>query len=166
MIEADLVDCMVSLPSQLFYNTQIPACLWFLARNKTETTKLRNRTNEILFIDARELGTMISRKQKELSDKDIAKISDTYHKWRSKEFEKDYKNVAGFCKSANIQDVRKNNYILTPGRYIDFKEVAEDGIAFDDKMKSLSATLSEQIQKANALDEAIKSNLQKIGYNL
>ena len=158
---------MVSLPSQLFYNTQIPACLWFLARNKEGNTKLRNRNNEILFIDARELGTMISRKQKELSEKDIAKISDTYHNWRSKaDFEANYKDIAGFCKSANIQDVRKNNYILTPGRYIDFKEVAEDGIAFDNKMQTLSATLSAQMQKANDLDEAIKLNLSKIGYTI
>jgi type I restriction enzyme M protein len=161
------VDCMVSLPSQLFYNTQIPACLWFLARNKEGNSKFRNRNNEILFIDARELGTMISRKQKELSEKDIAKISDTYHNWRSKaDFEANYKDIAGFCKSANIQDVRKNNYILTPGRYIDFKEVVEDGIAFDDKMQTLSATLSAQMQKANELDEAIKLNLSKIGYEL
>ena len=110
LIENDLVDCMVSLPSQLFYNTQIPACLWFLARNKEGNSKLRNRNNEILFIDARELGTMISRKQKELSDKDIAKISDIYHNWRSKaDFEANYKDIAGFCKSANIQDIRKNN---------------------------------------------------------
>lgn len=166
MVEADLVDCMVSLPSQLFYNTQIPACLWFMVRNKTETTKFRNRTNEILFIDARELGTMISRKQKELSDKDIAKISDTYHKWRSKEFDTEYKDIAGFCKSASIQDIRKNNYILTPGRYIDFKEAEEDEIAFNDKMQTLTATLSAQMQKANALDEAIKLNLSKIGYEL
>lgn len=168
MIEADLVDCMVSLPSQLFYNTQIPACLWFLARNKTETTKFRNRTNEILFIDARELGTMISRKQKELSDKDIVKISDTYHKWRASTSSATaiYKDEPGFCKSATIEDVRKNNYILTPGRYIDFKEVAEDGVAFDDKMKSLSATLSAQMQKALSLDSEIKKNLEKIGYKL
>ena len=158
---------MVSLPSQLFYNTQIPACLWFLSRNKEGNTKLRNRNNEILFIDAREIGTMISRKQKELSEKDIAKIADTYHNWRSKEkFENDYKDIAGFCKSANIQDVRKNNYVLTPGRYIDFKEVAEDGIAFEDKMQTLSATLSAQMQKANELDEAIKLNLSKIGYEI
>lgn len=166
MIEADLVDCMVSLPSQLFYNTQIPACLWFLARNKAETNKFRNRTNEILFIDARELGSMISRKQKELSDKDIAKISDTYHKWRSKEFETGYKDIAGFCKSASIQDIRKNNYILTPGRYIDFKEVEDDGVGFDDKMKQLTKTLKEQMQKAISLDNEIKNNLEKIGYKL
>ena len=166
MIEADLIDCMVALPSQLFYNTQIPACLWFLARNKTETAKFRNRTNEILFIDARELGTMISRKQKELSEKDIAKISDTYHKWRNKEFETEYKDDAGFCKSANIQEVRKNNYILTPGRYIDFKEAEDDGVGFDDKMKQLTKTLKEQMQKAVSLDNDIKNNLEKIGYKL
>lgn len=168
MIEADLVDCMVSLPSQLFYNTQIPACLWFLARNKTETTKFRNRANEILFIDARELGIMISRKQKELGDSDIAKISDTYHKWRASTGSATgiYTDVPGFCKSANIQDIRKNNYILTPGRYIDFKEVEQDGIEFDEKMQKLTATLSEQMQKANELDDAIKRNLAKIGYGI
>ena len=169
LIENDLVDCMVSLPSQLFYNTQIPACLWFLARDKGKNKKWRARQNEILFIDARELGNMISRKQKELSDNDIAKISDTYHNWRkASESElaglKDYQDVPGFCKSATIEDVRKNNYILTPGRYIDFKEVTEDGIAFDDKMQTLIATLSAQMQKANELDEAIKINLAKIGY--
>ena len=175
LIENDLVDCMVSLPSQLFYNTQIPACLWFLARNKEGFSStggngkggLRNRNNEILFIDALELGFMISRKQKELSDKDIAKISDTYHNWRSNaNFKTNYKNIAGFCKSANIQDVRKNNYILTPGRNIDFKELAGDGIVFDDKMQTLTTTLSEQMQKANDLDEAIKLNLSKIGYTI
>jgi len=191
MIEADLVDCMVSLPSQLFYNTQIPACLWFLARNKTETTKFRNRTNEVLFIDARELGTMISRKQKELTDEDITKIADTYHKWRKSpnldsqdlldtndlknkkssqslnqnNHSSDYVDIPGFCKSANIQDIRKNNYILTPGRYIDFKEV-EDGQAFEEKMRQLTTQLKEQMQKANELDEAIKQNLKKIGYEI
>jgi type I restriction enzyme M protein len=190
LIENDLVDCMVSLPAQLFYNVAIPACLWFLARNKEGNTKLRNRNNEILFIDARELGTMISRKQKELSDIDIAKISDTYHNWRKKPSElglnrlkddkmmddkilkssnpkhpnSDYVDIPGFCKSATIEEVRKNNYILTPGRYIDFAAVEEDGIAFDDKMQTLTATLTAQMQKANELDEAIKLNLAKIGY--
>ncbi|MBX7227166.1 MAG: type I restriction-modification system subunit M [Chitinophagales bacterium] len=168
LIENDLVDCMVSLPSQLFYNTQIPACLWFLARDKGKNKKWRARQNEILFIDARELGTMISRKQKELSEKDIAKISDTYHNWRASADTgtNEYKDMAGFCKSATIEDVRKNNYILTPGRYIDFKEVAEDGIAFDEKMTTLTQTLKEQMQKAYELDEAIKLNLAKIGYVL
>jgi type I restriction enzyme M protein len=164
LIENDLVDCMVSLPAQLFYNTQIPACLWFLARNKTNS-KFRNRSNEILFIDARELGSMISRKQKELSDKDILKISDTYHNWRSKEWQTTY-NVPGFCKAANIQEIRKNNYILTPGRYIDFKEAEDDGHAFEEKMQQLTATLKDQMQKAASLDEAIKTNLKKIGYEI
>jgi type I restriction enzyme M protein len=171
LIENDLVDCMVSLPSQLFYNTQIPACLWFLSRNKASTgsaSKFRNRNNEILFIDARELGTMISRKQKELSDKDIAKISDTYHNWRTStnSATNEYKDIAGFCKSATIEDVRKNNYILTPGRYIDFKEAVEDSEAFADKMQTLTAVLSAQMQKAGALDEAIKVNLLKIGFEV
>src|SRR5690606_19743712 len=111
LIEDDLVDCMVALPAQLFYNTQIPACLWFLARNKTNG-KLRARSKEILFIDAREMGSMISRKQKELTNKDIAIIADTYHNWRSKEWQQKYKDIPGFCKSANIEDVQKNNYIL------------------------------------------------------
>jgi type I restriction enzyme M protein len=162
---------MVALPSQLFYNTQIPACLWFLARNKTETTKFRNRTNEILFIDARELGSMISRKQKELSDKDIATISDTYHSWRKSSESgfpelKNYQDIPGFCKSATIEDVRKNNYILTPGRYIDFKEAEDDGVGFDDKMKKLTEILKEQMLKANELDNSIKNNLKKIGYEI
>jgi type I restriction enzyme M protein len=115
--------------------------------------------------------TMISRKQKGLSDKDIAKISDTHHNWR-KESEsgfagfKDYQDIAGFCKSSIIEDVRKNNYILTPSRYIDFKEVAEEGIVFAEKMATLTQILKEQMQKANELDEAIKQNLAKIGYAL
>lgn len=165
LIENDLVDCMVSLPAQLFYNTQIPACLWFLARNKTNG-KFRNRSNEILFIDTREMGTMVSRKQKELTDKDIEKIAGTYHSWRGKKWKEEYKDIPGFCKAENIQEIRKNNHILTPGRYIDFKEVEDDGEVFDDKMKKFTADLKEQMQKSSLLDEAIKTNLKKIGYPL
>lgn len=165
LIENDLVDCMVSLPPQLFYNTQIPACLWFLARNKTNG-KFRNRSHEILFIDARELGTMISRKQRELTVEDISKISETYHLWRSKEAKKTYADIPGFCKSASIDEVRKNNYILTPGRFIEFKEVEYDGEAFDEKMKQLSVTLIEQMGKSLSLDNTIISNLKKIGYGI
>lgn len=164
MIEDDLIDCMVALPSQLFYNTQIPACLWFLTRNKEATNKFRNRKNETLFIDARELGTMISRRQKELTLEDIAKIAATYHNWRDKEPETSYEDKPGFCKSATLQDIRKNNYVLTPGRYIDFKEAEDDGISFDEKMQSLTAQLAKQMAKSNALDDAIKENLGKIGY--
>lgn len=165
IIEADLVDCMVSLPAQLFYNTQIPACLWFLSRNKTNG-KFRHRSNEILFIDAREIGSMISRRQKELTEADLAKIADAYHNWRSKENHDRYKDEAGFCKSVNIQEVRKNNYILTPGRYIDFKEAEDDGETFDEKMRVLTADLAEQMTKAATIDEQIKVNLAKIGYGL
>jgi len=165
LIEHDLVDCMVALPAQLFYNTQIPACLWFLARNKTNG-KFRNRSNEILFIDARELGTMISRSQKELTDTDILHISDVYHNWRDKNWQKKYKDVPGLCKAVKIDVVRKNNYILTPGRYIDFKEVEEDLEAFDKKMKRLTTTLGEQMKKATELDKDIKTNLGKIGYKM
>lgn len=163
MIEADLVDCMVALPSQLFYNTQIPACLWFLSRNKTNHN-FRNRSNEILFIDARELGTMISRKQKELTENDIQKISDTYHNWRNKN--DSYKDIPGFCKAANIQEIRKNNHILTPGRYIDFKEIEEDDQTFHEKMTYLTATLKEQMKKAGEIDNKVKESLRKIGYEL
>lgn len=165
MIEADLIDCMVALPAQLFYNTQIPACLWFLARNKTNGN-FRDRSKNVLFIDAREMGTMISRRQKELTENDINKIADTYHKWRSKSWETDYEDEPGFCKSATLDDIRKSNYILTPGRYIDFKEVEDDGIDFDDKMKQLTATLKEQMDKAKELDNSIKENLAKIGFEL
>ena len=184
MIEADLVDCMVALPSQLFYNTQIPACLWFLSRNKTETTKFRNRSNEILFIDAREHGSMISRKQKELTDSDIDAIAEIYHNWRGKNLNHDsldlqdnhdfrkehnhnfqgYCDVPGLCKSANIEEIRKNNYILTPGRYIDFKETEDDGIAFAEKMNTLTATLYGQMEEETRLNELIRENLRKIKY--
>lgn len=168
LIENDLVDCMVALPPQLFYNTQIPACLWFLARNKEGNSKLRNRNNEVLFIDARELGSMISRRQRELRDEeDIALIAEVYHNWRSKtDFETKYKDIAGFCKSVDIQTIRKHNYTLTPGRYIDFKEAEDDGITFVEKMEKFTQTMSEQMSKANELDEAIKQNLEKLGFIL
>jgi type I restriction enzyme M protein len=168
MIESDLVDCMVALPSQLFYNTQIPACLWFLARNKSETKRFRKRTNEVLFIDAREIGSMISRKQRELTDTDISTIAETYHRWRAmaKAGSLVYEDVAGFCKSATIDDIRRNNYILTPGRYIEFKAVEDDGEVFAEKMEKLTKTLKEQMQKAVSLDDEIKKNLEILGYKL
>ena len=165
MIENDLVDCMVALPTQLFYNTQIPACLWFLARNKSNG-KFRNRTSQILFIDAREIGTMISRRQKELTDEDISKISEIYHSWRAEDWEQEYKDVPGLCKTVSIDEIRKNNHILTPGRYIEFREEEDDGITFNAKMKKLTSELKEQIAKAKELDEEITKNLSSIGYKL
>jgi type I restriction enzyme M protein len=165
LIENDLVDCMVALPTQLFYNTQIPACLWFLARNKING-KFRNRTGHFLFIDAREIGTMISRRQKELTDLDIMSIGEIYHSWRSKDWESKYKDVPGLCKSVSLEEVRKNNYVLTPGRYIDFKEEEDDGEIFEEKMKKLTQELSEQIEKSSQLEAEIKKNLSSIGYEI
>lgn len=161
MIEARIVDCMVALPAQLFYNTMIPACLWFLARNKTNS-KFRNRENEILFIDARKLGTMINRRNKELSDEDIKQIANTYHNWRNKDG--DYKDIAGFCKSATIEEIKNNNFVLMPGRYVGTEDVEDDGIPFNEKMNALTAKLAEQFAKGNELEKTIRDNLKGIGY--
>ncbi len=165
LIENNLVDCMVALPTQLFYNTQIPACLWFLARNRTNG-KFRNRSNQILFIDAREVGRMISRKQRELQDEDISSIGEIYHSWREKDWEKKYEDIPGLCKSASIEEVRNNNYILTPGRYIEFKEEEDDRVEFEEKMKVLTSALKKQMNKAKELDDLITKNLSSIGYFL
>jgi type I restriction enzyme M protein len=162
MIEAGLIDCMVALPSQLFYNTMIPACLWFLARNKTNH-KFRDRSNEILFIDARKLGTMLNRRNRELTDDDIALITGTYHIWRSKDG--GYEDKAGFCKAATIDEVRNNSYVLMPGRYVGTEEEADDGVPFDEKMKALTTKLAEQFAKGAELEKTIRQNLKGIGYD-
>ena len=161
MIEAGSVDCMVALPAQLFYNTMIPACLWFLARDRTNH-KFRNRSNEILFIDARKLGSMISRRNKEFTDEDIAKISGTYHAWRGEGG--DYVDIPGFCKAATLDEVRANNYVLMPGRYVGTEEAEDDGVPFEEKMATLTAQLAEQFAKGNELQERIRQNLKGIGY--
>ena len=125
MIEAGIVDCMVTLPANLFYNTTIAASLWFLAKNKTNG-KFRNRANEILFIDARKLGVMINRKNRELKEEDINLIADTYHKWRN--VNGGYENIAGFCKAATMEEVIQNNYVLMPGRYVGTEEEEIDAL--------------------------------------
>ena len=163
MIEAGLVDCMVALPAQLFYNTMIPACLWFLARNKTNH-KFRDRSNEILFIDARKLGTMINRRNKELTDEDINSIATTYHAWRSKEGK--YSDKAGFCRSVSISEVSENKYVLMPGRYVGTEEEADDGVPFEEKMTILTSKLAKQFAKGNELENAIRENLGSIGYDI
>jgi len=152
---------MVALPAQLFYNTMIPACLWFLSRNKTNG-KFRNRSNEILFIDTRKLGTMINRRNKDLTDDDIKLISDTYHSWRNKDG--DYEDKPGFCKSATIQEVKKNNYVLMPGRYVGTETEEDDGIPFEEKMGTLTFKLAEQFAKGSDLEITIRDNLKGIGY--
>lgn len=163
IIEADIVDCMVALPSQLFYNTMIPVCLWFIARDK-KNHKYRDRRGEIIFIDARNMGAMIDRRHRELTGNDITKISDTYHTWRAKG--KKYKDEAGFCKSTKLGEIKKHGYILTPGRYVGTAEVEEDDEAFEEKMKRLTAELSEQFKKSIELEKEIKKNLKGLGYEV
>lgn len=163
LIKEGLVDCMVALPTQLFYNTQIPACLWFLARNR-KNHKFRDRSNEILFIDARNLGTMVSRKNKVLTDDDIAQISQAYHNWRKKDGK--YTDVQGFCKAATLAEVEANNFVLTPGRYVGTEEVEDDGISFDEKVGTITANLKQHFEKSNELQTRIKMNLIKIGIEI
>ncbi|MBD3668549.1 MAG: type I restriction-modification system subunit M [Kangiella sp.] len=170
IIENDLVDCMIALPGQLFYTTQIPVCLWFLTKNKTEQhfkdarEPFRNRQGETLFIDARNMGTMISRVHKELTTDDLAKIARTYHAWRGEKKDGKYKDEAGFCKSATLEEIAKNDYVLTPGRYVGAAEVEDDGIPFEVKMKELSQTLYQQMKEAEELDKTIRNNLEELGY--
>jgi type I restriction enzyme M protein len=164
IIEADLVDCMIALPGQLFYSTQIPVCLWIIARDK-RNGRFRDRRGEVLFIDARKLGSMIDRVHRELTDEDIAKIAGTYHAWRGdKDSKAKYEDVRGFCKGATLDDVRKHGHVLTPGRYVGAEATEDDGEPFEEKMKRLTATLAEQQQEAAKLDAAITANLKELGY--
>src|SRR2546422_3045554 len=159
IVEADLVDCMVALPGQLFYSTQIPVCLWFLARNK-KNGRFRNRRGETLFIGAPKLGTMADRVHRELLDADIAKIAGTYHAWRGDKDAGEYADVPGFCKRAQLADIRKHGYVLTPGRYVGAEAAENDGEPFEEKMKRLVASLREQQAEAAKLDAAIATNLK------
>ncbi|MCY4465807.1 MAG: class I SAM-dependent DNA methyltransferase [Chloroflexi bacterium] len=157
LVENDLVDCMVALPSQLFYSTQIPACLWFLARG-------RKRTGEILFIDARQMGEMRDRTQRELTEADINRIAATYHAWQ--DGTEEYADEPGFCKSASLEEVAKHDFLLTPGRYVGMVPQEEDAESFSEKMTRLVAELREQQSEADQLDAAIAANLKELGYGL
>jgi type I restriction enzyme M protein len=163
IIEADLVDCMVALPGQLFYSTQIPVCLWFLARNKRDP-RFRRRPGEVLFIDARKLGTMADRVHRELRDEDLKKIAGTYHAWRGDKDAGRYADVAGFSKAAKLEDIRKHGHVLTPGRYVGAEVAGEDSEPFEEKMMRLVTTLREQYTEAAKLDAAIVANLKDLGY--
>ena len=163
LIEADRVDCMVALPGQLFYSTQIPACLWFLARDR-RNGQLRDRRGEILFIDARKLGRMVDRTHRELTDEDVARIAQTYHAWRGEDGAGEYTDVPGFCKSATLEEVRRHGHVLTPGRYVGAEAQEEDGEPFEDKMKRLVAELRQQQTEAAKLDAAIEVNLKSLGF--
>jgi type I restriction enzyme M protein len=163
LIEADLVDCMVALPGQLFYSTQIPACLWFLARDR-KNGKFRDRRGQVLFIDARKLGRMVDRTHRELTDEDITRIARTYHAWRGEKDAGEYADVPGFCKSATLDEVRKHGHVLTPGRYVGAEARDEDDEPFAQKMARLVAQLRDQQAEAQRLDEAIWKNLKELGY--
>lgn len=167
MIDADLVDCMVALPGQLFYSTQIPVCLWFLTKNKLES-KRRRRQGETLFIDARKMGTLIDRVHRELTDADLQKIVGTYHAWRGDKGASmnavAYEDVAGFCKSATTADIASHGYVLTPGRYVGAEKVEDDGEPFAEKMPRLVAELNEQFEESAKLEAQIKRNLEGLGY--
>lgn len=163
IVEADLVDCIVALPKQLFYNTGIPACLWFLSRKKAGNGD-RKRQGEILFIDAGEIGHLIDRTHRVFTDEDIAHIAGTYHEWR-KEGGK-YEDVKGFCKSATLEDVGKHKFVLTPGRYVGVPDGVDDGVPFDEKMKKLTNELKAQLEEEQRLNAEIKKQLKKVGYGL
>ncbi len=179
LIEADLVDCMVALPGQLFYSTQIPVCLWFLTKTKS-AAKRRKRKGETLFIDARKLGTLIDRVHRELTDTDIGKIVSTYHAWRgdsgvgfqpAKEHDKQdahptYADIAGFCKSATTAEIAAHGHVLTPGRYVGAEEIEDDGEPFEDKMKRLTTELKAQFDESEKLEKAIKKNLANLGFKI
>jgi type I restriction enzyme M protein len=163
LIKAGLVDCIVAMPPQLFYSVQISCCLWFVSRDRYDH-KFRNRHDEILFIDARKMGTMVSRKNRELTGEDIDKISSVYHSWRT--INGKYEDVKGFCKAAKIEEVEKNGFVLTPGRYVGSDFVEEDDGIFEDKMANLTKELSEQFKQSKELEERIRKNLENVGWKI
>ncbi len=163
IVEDDLVDCIVMLPTQLFYNTGIPACLWFLSRYKNGNKK-RARKGEVLFIDASELGAMINRRNRIFNDEDIQKIAATYHEWKKHDGE--YEDIKGFCKSTTLEEIRKHKYVLTPGRYVGIPDEEDDGVPFEEKMAALTEELKKQMKEEERLNREIKEQLSKLGFEL
>lgn len=163
LIEADLVECMVALPGQLFTNTQIPACIWFLTKDKSGGNGKAHRKGEVLFIDARQIGFMKDRVLRDFSREDIARIADIFHAWQT---DKGYEDEAGFCFSATLKDIQKNDFVLTPGRYVGAAEQDEDDEPFAEKMARLTAQLKDQLEESAKLEAQIKANLGGLGYEL
>jgi len=161
IIEDDLVDVVIACPPKLFYNVSLPVSLWFLTKNKKDG-RFRNRTGETLFIDAREIYTPISRKQNTFTDEQIQKIANTVRAWRGQKEYGEYKDIPGFCKSVTIEEIRKNGYVLTPGRYVGIAPPPDDGIPFEEKMKKLKAELEEYFRQGRELEEKIRENLRKL----
>jgi len=163
LLEEDCVECLVALPGQLFTNTQIPACIWFLTKSKRARDKFRDRTNEVLFIDARNMGYMKNRVLRDFKPEDMRKIADTFHHWQTSE---NYEDVPGFCNSAALDQIKQHDYILTPGRYVGAAEEEDDGEPFADKMTRLTAQLKEQFEQSDKLEAEIKKNLVELGYSV
>jgi len=163
LIEDDLIECMVALPGQLFTNTQIPACIWFLTKNKQEKNKKRNREGEVLFIDARNLGYMKDRVLKDFSIDDIQKISETFHNWQQGS---NYEDELGFCYSAKVEDMEKHDFVLTPGRYVGAEEIEDDGIPIKEKVDKLTALLEEQFKEGRSLEDEIQDSLKELKYEV
>jgi type I restriction enzyme M protein len=161
LLEEDRVECMVALPGQLFTNTQIPACIWFLTKNKKARDKFRDRSGEVLFIDARNMGYMKDRVLRDFTPEDIKNIADTFHNWKTGE---DYEDVAGYCSSATLEKIKGHDYVLTPGRYVGAAEEEDDGEPFVEKMTRLTAQLKEQFEQSDKLEAEIKKNLAGLGY--
>jgi len=166
MVEKDVVDCMVALPGQLFYSTQIPACLWFLARNKNPGSDWRDRRGEVLFIDARKLGVLVDRTRRELSDSDVQRIADTYHAWRGEPNAAEYQDVSGFCKSASLEAIREHGHVLTPGRYVGTEDMEDDNGSFEERMTRLTTALGEQLAESANLQITMREQLRLIGFPL
>lgn len=170
MVEAGVVDCMVALPGQLFYSTQIPACLWILAKDRSnglvKNTKLRDRRNEVLFIDARKMGVLVDRTRRELTDAEVARIATVYHAWRGEKDAGEYADVPGFCKAASLDEIRKHGHVLTPGRYVGAEAQEDDDEVFAEKMQRLTAQLSEQMARGAELDAVIREKLGALGYGV
>ena len=165
LLEADIVDCMIALPGQLFFNTQIPACIWIMAKDKAgKRDGRRNRKNEVLFIDARNMGEMISRVQRAFSDEDILQLASIYHSWRNKD--KGYSDQAGLCKSVTLEEIKSHDYVLTPGRYVGIAKVKDDGIPFHEKMEKLTKELKDSFVESKKLEKQIKKNLAGIGFKI
>jgi type I restriction enzyme M protein len=166
LVERDLVECMVALPGQLFTNTQIPACIWFLTKNKGEREnglKYANRKERFLFIDARQLGYMKDRVLRDFTTADIRKMVGTFHAWQKGE---GYEDIPGFCKTANLEEIRKHDHVLTPGRYVGAADEEADGELFAEKMARLTAQLKGQFAQSAELEERINRNLAGLGYGL
>jgi type I restriction enzyme M protein len=163
IVEADLVDCMIALPGQLFYTTPIPACLWFLARNKANG-KFRDRRGQTLFIDARKLGRLTDRIHRELTDDEIGRVARTYHAWRGEKGAGTYADVPGFCMSATRDEIAAHGFVLTPGRYVGAEDIEDDGVPFEDKMARLAEKLEEQFAESSRLEKVIRSSLRGLGH--